>query len=138
MVGVSLLVVADTVITQSESSHFSFESSLLDSVKNNDLNLLLFLLSINTNPNAADKNNKTALYIASELNQEIFVVLLLKANANPIVKDDEGRTPLYIASREGTYQNSLLFSYKRMLILIFLEMMVAHLSTLLVRMVTLT
>ena len=36
-VGVSLLVVADTVITQSESTDFSFESSLLDSVKDGSL-----------------------------------------------------------------------------------------------------
>ena len=43
-VGVSLLVVADTVITQSESTDFSFETSLLDSVKDNDPTLLSFLL----------------------------------------------------------------------------------------------
>ena len=82
-VGVSQLVVADTVITQSESSDFSFESSLLDSVKRNDLNLLNFLLSINTNSNAADQSNQTALHVASELNHDKSMTLILQANANP-------------------------------------------------------
>ena len=103
-VGVSQLVVADTVITQSESSDFSFESSLLDSVKDNDLNLLNFLLSINTNPNAADQSNQTALHVASELNQDKCMILLLQANANPNLQDNKGRTPLYIASLEGHIQ----------------------------------
>ena len=62
-VGVSLLVVADTVITQSESTDFSFESSLLDSVKDNDQTLLRFLLNINTNPYAADSRGQTALLL---------------------------------------------------------------------------
>ena len=103
-VGVSQLVVADTVITQSESSDSSFESFLLDSVKHNDLNLLKFLLSINTNPNAADQSNQTALHVASELNHGKSMILLLQANANPNLKDNEGRTPLYIACREGHIQ----------------------------------
>ena len=103
-VGVSQLVVADTEITQSESSDFSFESSLLVSVKDNDLNLLNFLLSINTNPNAADQCIQTALHVASELNQDKCMILLLQANANPNLQDNRGRTPLYIASREGHIQ----------------------------------
>ena len=103
-VGVSQLVVADTVITQSESSDFSFVSSLLNSVKDNDLNLLNFLLSINTNPNAADQSNQTALHVASELNHDKSMILLLQANASPNLQDNEGRTPLYIASREGHIQ----------------------------------
>ena len=103
-VGVSQLVVADTVITQSESSDFSFESSLLDSVKKNDLNLLNFLLNINTNPNAADQSNQTALHVASELNHDKSMILLLQANANPNLQENEGRTPLYIASRDGHIQ----------------------------------
>ena len=93
-VGVSQLVVADTVITQSESSDFLFESSLLDSVKDNDLNLLNFLLSINTNSNAADQSNQTALHVANELNHDKSMILLLQANANPNLQDNMGRTPL--------------------------------------------
>ena len=103
-VGVSQLVVADTVITQSESLDFSFESSLLEATKDNNLNLLNFLLSINTNSNAADQSNQTALHVASELNHDKSMILLLQANANPNLQDDEGRTPLYIASREGHIQ----------------------------------
>ena len=100
-VGVSQLVVADTVITQSESSDFSFESSLLDSVEDNDLNLLNFLLTIKTNSNAADQSNQTALHVASELNHDKPMIILLQANANPNLQDNESRTPLYIASQEG-------------------------------------
>ena len=100
-VGVSIFIVADTVITQSESSDLSFESSLLNSVKDNDLNFLNFLLSINTNPNAADKSNQTALHVASELNHDKSIILLLQANANPNLQDNKGKTPLYISSREG-------------------------------------
>ena len=103
-VGISQLVVADTVITQNESSDFSFKSSLLDSVKHNNLNLLYFLLSINTNPDLADRSNQTALHVGSELNHEKSMILLLQANANPNLQDNEGRTPLYIASREGDIQ----------------------------------
>ena len=100
-VGVSLLVVADTVITQSESSDFSFESSLLDSVKDNDPTLLSFLVSINTNPDTADKNGQTALMLACVDNQQNSTRLLLKANSNPNVQDSNGRSSLYLASREG-------------------------------------
>ena len=91
-VGVSLLVVADTVITQSESSDFSFESSLLDSVKDNNPTLLSFLLSINTNPDTADKNGQTALMLACVDNQQKSTRLLLKANSNPNVQDNNGRS----------------------------------------------
>ena len=100
-VGVSLLVVADTVITQSESTDFSFESSLLNSVMDNDPNILSFLLSINTNPDTADKNGQTALMIACVDNQQKSTRLLLKANSNPNVLDSNGRSSLYLASREG-------------------------------------
>ena len=100
-VGVSLLVVADTVITQSESTDFSFESSLLISVKDNDPTLLSFLLSINTNPDTADKNGQTALMLACVDNQKKSTRLLLKANSNPNVQDSNGRSSLYLASREG-------------------------------------
>ena len=66
-VGVSLLVVADTVITQNESTDFSFESCLLDSVKDNDLNLLRFLLNINTSPDAANNRGQTAQHLCTLL-----------------------------------------------------------------------
>ena len=100
-VGVSLLVVADTVITQSESTDFSFETSLLDSAKDNDPTLLSFLLSINTNPDTADKDGQTALMLACVDNQQKSTRLLLKANSNPNIQDSNGISPLYLASREG-------------------------------------
>ena len=110
-VGVSQLVVADTMITQSESSDFSFESSLLDSVKDNDLHLLNFLLSINTNPNAADQRNQTALHVDNKFNYLLldiwkdcdlgdvvdFTDFLLNRNLQGFT----GYTPLFIASLKG-------------------------------------
>ena len=100
-VGVSLLVVADTVITQSESTDFSFESSLLDSVKDNDPNLLKFLLSINTSSDAADEIGLTALMLACVYSHDKSVSLLLTANSNPNIQDNYGRAPLHIACQNG-------------------------------------
>ena len=98
-VGVSLLVVADTVITQNESSDFSFESSLLGAIQDNDLNLLRFLLNIHTSADAADDSGRTALYYGSYYNRDNVVTLLLKANANPDFQKENGATPLFIASQ---------------------------------------
>ena len=98
-VGVSQLVVADIVITQSESSDFSFESSLLDSVKDNDLNLLNFLLSINTDPDGANDMKQTGLMWACFNKSYKAVALLLKANANPDLQRFDGLTALNIASQ---------------------------------------
>ena len=102
-VGVSLLVVADTVITQSASSDFSFESSLLFAVQNNNLNLLTFLLNIRTSADAcaADESKKTAVMYACQLKNEEAVSQLLKANANPNLQADNGTTSLYFASEIG-------------------------------------
>ena len=101
-VGVSLLVVAGTVITQNELSlDFSFESSLLDSVEDNDQYLLSFLLSIITNPDVYDKERNSPLFVASQKCHTDIVSLLLKANANPNLQTGNGCTPLYIASLNG-------------------------------------
>ena len=59
-VGVCVLQVGDTVVTstQSETSDFSFESSLIRSVKDNDIDVLSFLLDINTSPDATDDRDR--------------------------------------------------------------------------------
>ena len=102
-VGVCVLQVGDTVVTstQSETSDFSFESSLIRSVKDNDINVLSFLLDINTSPDATDDKGQTGLLWASYLGQTKAADLLLKANANSNLHRDDGKTPLLAASQNG-------------------------------------
>ena len=102
-VGVIELQVGDTVVTstQSRTLDFSFESSLIKSVKNNDVNVLNFLLNINTSPDAADDNKQTALAWGSHLGNSKAVSVLLKANANPNISRIDGATPLHLATYRG-------------------------------------
>ena len=98
-VGVYEIVVGDTMVVQSDSTDFSFESSLLDAVEENNLNLLSFLLNINT---SSDTSNDKALLYGSYLNRDKAISLLLKANANPNIQTiTDNATPLFIASQEG-------------------------------------
>ena len=85
-------------------ANFSFESSLLRAVAENRLKLLSFLLSINTNPDAAEFEGQTALMIASYCNLEKATSLLLQANADPNVQRKDGMTALNIASQEGNLE----------------------------------
>ena len=102
-VGVCVLQVGDTVVTstQSETSDFSFESSLIRSVKDNDIDVLSFLLDINTSPDATDNKGRTGLLWASYLGRTKAAKLLLKANANPNLHSIDGVTPLFMASQSG-------------------------------------
>ena len=108
-VGVCVLQVGDTVVTstQSETSDFSFESSLIRSVKDNDIDVLSFLLDINTSPDATDDKGLTGLLWASHLGRRKATKLLLKANANSNLCRD-GVTPLFMASQNG-YSNIVCF-----------------------------
>ena len=102
-VGVCELMIGDTVVTstQSDTSGISFESSLIEAVKGNNINVLSFLLDINTSPDAADDKEWTALMCGSLIAREEAVILLLKANANPNLQTDIGLTPLHAASSNG-------------------------------------
>ena len=102
-VGVCKLQVGDTVIasTWSETSDLSFESSLIKSVKNNNINILNFLLDINTSPDAADGEGHTPLMFVSHLGNSKAVSVLLEANANPDIPRQNGQTPLHFASSHG-------------------------------------
>ena len=51
-VGVIELIVGETMVAQNDSFDYSFKSSLLRAIVDNILNLLRFLLSIKTNPDA--------------------------------------------------------------------------------------
>ena len=102
-VGVCVLQVGDTVVTstQSETSDFSFESSLIRSVKDNDIDVLRFLLDINTSPDATDNKGLTGLLWASNLGRTKSADLLLKGNANSNLHRGDGETPLFLASDKG-------------------------------------
>ena len=91
-IGVCVLQIGYTVATstQSETSGFFFESALIRSVKDNDIDVLSFLLDINTSPDAADNNGNTALIWGSHFARKKAVTLLLKANANINIQADNG------------------------------------------------
>ena len=84
-----------------EATHFSFESSLIEAVVDNKVDLLTFLLDINTSPDATDSNGQTALMHGSYYGRDKVVSLLLKAKANPNLQSDSGITALLITAREG-------------------------------------
>ena len=100
-VGVSELLVGDTIVTASRSWFYSFVISLHRAIEDDDLNVLSFLLSINTSPDAADNRGRTALTVAVYYNRDKAVALLLQANGNPNLQGDYGVTPLSIASWNG-------------------------------------
>ena len=99
-VGICELLVGDTMvaITQNETSKYSFESSLIRAVYNDDIDVLSFLLNINT---AANDDKQTALLLGSLLGNSKAVNVLLKANTNPNIPGQDGATPLHFASHHG-------------------------------------
>ena len=128
-VGVCDLLVGHTVVinTQNERTNFSFESSLIKAVKNNDINLLTFLLHISTSPDATDRNGWTALMYGSYYGHHRAAVSLslLHANADPNLQRDDGATPLLIAAQNGHSDTvSILIQIPT-----FKQMMVLHLYT---------
>ena len=103
-VGVCTLSVGDTVCAQlNQAENFMLEISLFEAVVRNDIDLVAFLLNINTSPDAAtDKDEgNTALVYGSYFNREEAVRLLLKANANPNYQGKNGCSPLYMAAQNG-------------------------------------
>ena len=102
-VGVCQLMIGDTLVTstQSDTSHFSFESSLIKAVQDNNIDVLSFLLDINTSPDAADDKGGTALLFGSFYGKSKAVSLLLQANANPNLSIENGTTSLLVASQKG-------------------------------------
>ena len=102
-VGVCDLLIGHTVVinTQNERTNFSFESSLIEAVKNNDINLLTFLLHISTSPDATDSNGWTALMYGSYYGHHRAISILLRLNANPNLQKKNGATPLFMAAQNG-------------------------------------
>jgi ankyrin repeat protein len=57
---------------------------------------------IDTSPlDETDINGQTALHIAAEHGNNLFIDLILKKGGNPNLKDNNGKTPLHIAAQKG-------------------------------------
>ena len=101
-IGICRIQIGETEIMYSlNEKSFSFESSLIEAAKNNDIHLLQFLLNLNTTVDAADENKQTALFWASCKGHIASVDLLLRTNANPNCRSLDGTTPLHIACENG-------------------------------------
>ena len=100
-VGVVELIVGETMVAQNDPLDYSFETSLLGAIKEGDLNLVRFLLKINTSADAANERGITALMHAIYYNRNDALSLLMKANANPNIQESKGATALYLASQVG-------------------------------------
>ena len=102
-VGVCKLMIGDAVVTstQRETSYFSFESSLIKAVKDDNIDVMSFLVDINTSPDAADDYGRPALLFGSFNGKTKAVGLLLEASANPNLYANNGVTPLLMASQNG-------------------------------------
>jgi ankyrin repeat protein len=48
-----------------------------------------------------DTNGQTALHIAAEYGNDIFIDIILQKGGNPNLKDNNGQTPLHIAASNG-------------------------------------
>ena len=90
-----------TVISEVTAHNFSFQSSLIKAVVDNDINLLTFLININTDPDATDDQGQTALLYGSYYGRDKLVSILLHANANPNLQTGDGMSPILMAAKEG-------------------------------------
>jgi ankyrin repeat protein len=48
-----------------------------------------------------DNNGQTALHLAAECGNDIFIDIVLKKGGNPNLKDNNGQTPLHISASKG-------------------------------------
>ena len=78
-----------------------FEDCLLETVAKDKLDILRFLLSINTNPNSTNNKGQTALMYASYFNKYEIFLLLLKAGADTNLQRNDGMTALNMSSQRG-------------------------------------
>ena len=78
-----------------------FEDSLAETVIRDRLDIMRFLLSINTNPNPTNDRGQTALMYASHFNKYEIVLLLLKAGADTNLQRNDGMTALNMSSQRG-------------------------------------
>ena len=114
-IGVYSIEIADIVgkVSMQNGPFISFERSLCKAILSADVNLLSFLLRINTDPNHKIENDPqsqirdfTPLFLAIIIEFDLhqihgIVDLLLKAGADPNLQLEDGGTPLYVASEKG-------------------------------------
>ena len=100
-VGVCGLHIGQRTIISEEIDNFSFESSLIRAVEDNNTYLLTFLININTSPDATNDRGETALMYGSYYGRDTAVSILLQANANPNLQKVNGSTPLFMAAQNG-------------------------------------
>ena len=101
-VGLFEIVVGDTMVIQNELTGFSFKASLLQTVWEDDMNMLSFLLNINTYQpwffqlEWADSVDVSRFFLQqSQKGHTNVVALLLNANVNPNGQRDNSATPPY-------------------------------------------
>ena len=64
------------------------------------------LIGADTDANAADDSDKTALHWAAAVNNVDAIRILLTHCANRDVQNNKDETPLFQAAREGSYQGN--------------------------------
>ena len=100
-VGVCGLDIGQRTVISEVTHDFSFQSSLIKAVVDDNINLLTFLININISPDATDDKGLTALLNGSYYGRDKAVSILLQANANPDLRTDNGTTPLFEAAQKG-------------------------------------
>ena len=100
-VGVCGLDIGQRTVISEVMHDFSFQSSLISAVVDDNINLLTFLLNINISPDATNNQGWTALMLGSYYGGDKAVSILLQANANPNLQTDSGATPIFMAAQEG-------------------------------------
>ena len=102
-VGVCGLDIGQRTVISEVTHDFSFQSSLIKAVVDDNINLLTFLLNINISPDATDDQGQTALLLGSYYGRDKAVSILLQANANANLnlQKDSGATPIFMAAQKG-------------------------------------
>merc|ERR1719334_1925479 len=70
-------------------------------VKDNDFDMMQFLLKHNANVHQKDGKGRTPLFVAAQFNRMDFIQFLLKQNAAVAVTDESGSTAFHVAANAG-------------------------------------
>ena len=100
-VGVCGLDIGQRTVISEVTHNFSFQSSLVKAVVDNNINLLTFLININISPDATNDQGETALLHGCYYGRDKAVSILLQANANPNLQRDDSISPIFMAAQEG-------------------------------------
>ena len=82
----------------------NFESNVFDTVKNNDINSLIYHLHQKIDINQKDEKQNTLLFYATQLSYYRLVKLLVGFGAKVNIKNQEGTTALLEASSNGNFK----------------------------------